>query len=130
MPLELGGKSAAIILEDADLDSTLPMLVFSGLMNWARPVSARPASSRRARATTRSSRKVRAAVAAMPVGRPDDPAIVIGPLISEKQRERVEGYISKASRKARGWSPAAAAPRAWTAAGSCSRRCSPTWTTR
>ena len=31
--LELGGKSAAIILEDADLDSTLPMLVFSGLMN-------------------------------------------------------------------------------------------------
>ena len=31
--LELGGKSAAIILEDADLDSSLPMLVFSGLMN-------------------------------------------------------------------------------------------------
>ena len=31
--LELGGKSAAIILEDADLTSTLPMLVFSGLMN-------------------------------------------------------------------------------------------------
>ena len=31
--LELGGKSAAIILEDADLDSTLPMLLFSGLMN-------------------------------------------------------------------------------------------------
>ncbi|WP_445270961.1 aldehyde dehydrogenase family protein, partial [Streptomyces sp. DSM 41634] len=27
--LELGGKSAAIILEDADVDSTLPMLVFS-----------------------------------------------------------------------------------------------------
>ncbi|WP_156670750.1 aldehyde dehydrogenase family protein, partial [Mycobacterium sp. E136] len=31
--LELGGKSAAIILEDADLDSTLPMLGFSGVMN-------------------------------------------------------------------------------------------------
>src|SRR6201987_3770331 len=31
--LELGGKSAAIILEDADIDSTLPMLIFSGLMN-------------------------------------------------------------------------------------------------
>ena len=31
--LELGGKSAAIILEDVDLDSSLPMLVFSGLMN-------------------------------------------------------------------------------------------------
>lgn len=31
--LELGGMSAAIILEDADLGVTLPMLVFSGLMN-------------------------------------------------------------------------------------------------
>ncbi len=31
--LELGGKSAAIMLEDADLDATLPMLAFSGVMN-------------------------------------------------------------------------------------------------
>ncbi len=31
--LELGGKSAAIVLEDADLDSTIAMLVMSGLMN-------------------------------------------------------------------------------------------------
>src|SRR4029078_1692603 len=31
--LELGGKSAAIGLEGAELGSTLPMLVFSGLMN-------------------------------------------------------------------------------------------------
>lgn len=31
--LELGGKSAAIVLEDADLAAALPMLVFSGLMN-------------------------------------------------------------------------------------------------
>ena len=36
----------------------------------------------------------------------------------------------RASRRARGSSPAAAVPRAWTAAGSCSRRCSPTSTTR
>ncbi len=34
-------------------------------------------------------------VAAMPVGLPDDPSTAIGPLISEKQRERVEGYIKK-----------------------------------
>jgi betaine-aldehyde dehydrogenase len=39
--------------------------------------------------------KVAAAVAAMPVGLPDDPGAVIGPLISAKQRERVEGYIAK-----------------------------------
>jgi aldehyde dehydrogenase (NAD+) len=38
---------------------------------------------------------VSGAVAAMQVGLPDDPASMIGPLISEKQRERVEGYIKK-----------------------------------
>ena len=31
--LELGGKSAAILLEDVDLASAIPMLVFSGIMN-------------------------------------------------------------------------------------------------
>ena len=31
----------------------------------------------------------------MPIGLPDDPNAAIGPLISEKQRERVEGYIKK-----------------------------------
>ena len=36
-----------------------------------------------------------AAVAAMPVGLPDNAGAMIGPLISEKQRERVEGYIKK-----------------------------------
>ena len=39
--------------------------------------------------------KVAGFVSAMPVGLPDDPNAAIGPLISEKQRERVEGYIKK-----------------------------------
>ena len=93
--LELGGKSAAIILEDADLDSTLPMLVFSGLMNCGQ------ACVGQTRVLAPRSRydevveKLSGAVAAMPIGLPDDPAAMIGPLISEKQRERVEGYIRK-----------------------------------
>lgn len=93
--LELGGKSAAIILEDADIDSTLPMLVFSGLMN------AGQACIGQTRILAPRSRydeivdKVAGAVSAMPVGLPDDPATAIGPLISEKQRDRVEGYIQK-----------------------------------
>ncbi len=93
--LELGGKSAAIILEDADLDSTLPMLVFSGLMN------AGQACVGQTRILAPRSRydeiveKIANFVTAMPVGLPDDPNTAIGPLISEKQRERVEGYIRK-----------------------------------
>jgi aldehyde dehydrogenase (NAD+) len=93
--LELGGKSAAIILEDADIDSTLPMLIFSGLMN------AGQACIGQTRILAPRSRydeivdKIAGAVSAMPVGLPDDPATAIGPLISEKQRDRVEGYITK-----------------------------------
>jgi aldehyde dehydrogenase (NAD+) len=93
--LELGGKSAAIILEDADIDSTLPMLIFSGLMN------AGQACIGQTRILAPRSRygeivdKIAAAVSAMPVGLPDDPATAIGPLISEKQRDRVEGHIRK-----------------------------------
>jgi acyl-CoA reductase-like NAD-dependent aldehyde dehydrogenase len=93
--LELGGKSAAIILDDADIDSTLPMLLFSGLMN------AGQACIGQTRILAPRSRydeivdKIANAVAAMPVGPPDDPATSIGPLISEKQRDRVEGYIRK-----------------------------------
>jgi len=49
--------------------------------------------------------KLSAAVAAMPIGLPDDAGAMIGPLISERQRERVEGYIRKASRKVPGSSP-------------------------
>jgi aldehyde dehydrogenase (NAD+) len=93
--LELGGKSAAIILEDADLDSTLPMLVFSGLMNCGQACVGQTRilapRSRYHEVVT----KLSAAVAAMPIGLPDDTGAMIGPLISERQRERVEGYIKK-----------------------------------
>jgi aldehyde dehydrogenase (NAD+) len=93
--LELGGKSAAIILEDADLDSTLPMLIFAGLMNCGQACVGQTRILAPRSRYDEVVEKVSAAVAAMPVGLPDDPAAAIGPLISEKQRERVEGYIKK-----------------------------------
>jgi aldehyde dehydrogenase (NAD+) len=93
--LELGGKSAAIILEDADLDSTLPMLVFSGLMNCGQACVGQTRILAPRSRYDEVVEKLAGAVSAMPVGRPDDPNAAIGPLISEKQRERVEGYIKK-----------------------------------
>ena len=93
--LELGGKSAAIILEDADVDSALPMLLFSGLMNSGQACVAQTRILAPRSRYEEIVEKIGAAVAAMPVGLPDDPGAVIGPLISEKQRERVEGYIQK-----------------------------------
>ncbi|QLL07921.1 aldehyde dehydrogenase [Mycobacterium vicinigordonae] len=93
--LELGGKSAAIVLEDVDLASAVPMMVFSGIMNTGQ------ACVGQTRILAPRSRydeivdAVSAFVQALPVGPPSDPAAQIGSLISEKQRERVEGYIAK-----------------------------------
>ncbi len=93
--LELGGKSAAIILEDADLDSTLPMLVFSGVMNCGQACVGQTRILAPRSRYDEIVEKVANFVASMPVGMPDDPGAAIGPLISEKQRTRVEGYIKK-----------------------------------
>ncbi|MCV7383197.1 aldehyde dehydrogenase [Mycolicibacter longobardus] len=93
--LELGGKSAAIILEDVDLASAIPMLVFSGIMNTGQ---ACVAQTRILAPRSRYEEIVEAIknfVTVLPVGLPDDPAAQVGALISEKQRERVEGYIAK-----------------------------------
>ncbi len=93
--LELGGKSAAIICDDVDLAAAVPMLVFSGVMN------AGQGCVNQTRILAPRSRydeivdAVSTFVQALPVGLPSDPAAQIGPLISEKQRARVEGYIKK-----------------------------------
>lgn len=93
--LELGGKSAAIILEDADLDSTMPMLVFSGLMNTGQACVGQTRILAPRSRYDEVVEKLSAAVAAMPIGLSDDAGAMIGPVISERQRERVEGYIKK-----------------------------------
>ncbi|MCG5432031.1 aldehyde dehydrogenase [Mycobacterium sp. MYCO198283] len=93
--LELGGKSAAIILEDADLDATLPMLAFSGVMNSGQACVAQTRILAPRSRYDEVVERLAEAVRNMPVGTPDDPGAAIGPLISERQRERVESYIRK-----------------------------------
>jgi aldehyde dehydrogenase (NAD+) len=93
--LELGGKSAAILLDDVDLAASIPMLVFSGIMNTGQ---ACVAQTRILAPRSRYDEIVEAVgnfVQMLPVGGPGDPAAQIGSLISEKQRSRVEGYIAK-----------------------------------
>lgn len=93
--LELGGKSAAILLEDVDIASAIPMLLLSGLMNSGQ---ACVAQTRILAPRSRYDEIVDAMVAGagwMKMGDPTDPATQLGPLISEKQRDRVEAYITK-----------------------------------
>jgi betaine-aldehyde dehydrogenase len=91
--LELGGKSAAIFLDDADLQASMGMLAIASLMNNGQACVAQT----RILASRNRYEEVVEAVAAMvtsqPVGDPADPATGIGPLVAKRQQERVEGYI-------------------------------------
>jgi aldehyde dehydrogenase (NAD+) len=91
--LELGGKSAGIVLADADLSSAVPALLSAGVGN----------SGQVCCAITRllvadeiyDDFVARAAqfLESLRVGDPSDPATQLGPLVSSRQRERVESYI-------------------------------------
>jgi aldehyde dehydrogenase (NAD+) len=91
--LELGGKSAAIICEDADLDETIPGLIMSSMLNNGQACVAQTRIlTPRSRQDEVTERLV-AAVEALKVGDPRDPATEIGPLVAQRQRDRVEGYL-------------------------------------
>jgi betaine-aldehyde dehydrogenase len=92
--LELGGKSAAIVLDDADLAKTIEGLKFTALMNSGQACVAqtRILASRANYANVVDA--LAEAVGAMVVGDPADPATEIGPLVAQRQQERVEKYIA------------------------------------
>jgi aldehyde dehydrogenase (NAD+) len=91
--LELGGKSAAVLLEDADLATAVPRVVGAG-MHLSGQVCG--AHTRVLVPRSRYAEALEAAAAAadsVPYGDPHDPATVVGPLVAERQRDRVEGYV-------------------------------------
>jgi aldehyde dehydrogenase (NAD+) len=92
--LELGGKSANIILEDVDLDT-------------AAQIAAVPACFGAGQACSMLSRvlvphaladglveRMAAIVSSQQIGDPLDPKTVVGPLIREERRSAVEGYVA------------------------------------
>ena len=92
--LELGGKSAAIVLDDADLAATMEGLKFTALMNSGQ---ACVAQTRILAPRSRYDEVVdalAATVSTMQIGDPMDPATEIGPMVAQRQQERVEKYIA------------------------------------
>ncbi len=94
--LELGGKSAAVLLDDADLDLAIPSIRALSLRNTGQVCSNKTrivvAASRRDELLDR----LVDMIGSMPVGDPFDPATEIGPVASAVQRDRVEGYVNDA----------------------------------
>ena len=92
--LELGGKSAAIVLDDADLSEVMTGLGYLSFVNAGQAcfLNSRVLAprGRYAEIVDGLSNVAQSFV----LGNPLDAATTMGPLVSERQRERVEGYVA------------------------------------
>ena len=93
--LELGGKSPQIVFADADLDAALPFLVNAGIQNGGQTCSAASRILVERSIFDEVRRRMAERYAALRVGPAlDDPDV--GPLISARQRDIVQGYLALA----------------------------------
>ncbi|HEX2486670.1 MAG TPA: aldehyde dehydrogenase [Myxococcota bacterium] len=92
--LELGGKSAALLLDDVDLDAAVPALLPAATMNNGQACLAQTRIVVPRARYRECVDALAAALGRMRVGDPLDATTEIGPLVAERQRERVEGYIA------------------------------------
>ena len=93
--LELGGKSAAIILDDADIGALATGLLPASMMNngqacvaQTRVLASRAKYDEVVDALTEG-------IKALKLGDPKDPQVAVGPLVAKRQQDRVLGYIEK-----------------------------------
>ncbi|RAV09798.1 aldehyde dehydrogenase [Mycolicibacterium sp. GF69] len=91
--LELGGKSAAIILDDADIDRTVAHLKTASLMNNGQACVAQTRILVSERRHDDVVEALAAMMAQLEVGDPADDGTDIGPLVAQRQQHRVQDYI-------------------------------------
>jgi betaine-aldehyde dehydrogenase len=93
---ELGGKSAAIVLPDAPLETTVAGLVGGAMGNNGQLCAALTRILLPRSRYDEFVTALTAAVSALTVGDPADRATDIGPVINEAARDRVEGFLARA----------------------------------
>jgi aldehyde dehydrogenase (NAD+) len=93
--LELGGKSPTILLDDAALDQAIPSALIMAFLNSGQACAAGTRLLVPKSRLDEVKRAIRDVMRKFTVGDPADPNIVVGPMVSQKQYERVESYIRK-----------------------------------
>ncbi|WP_426703128.1 aldehyde dehydrogenase family protein [Rhodanobacter sp. Col0626] len=93
--LELGGKSPTIVLDDADFATAVPLTVGAGFMNSGQACIAGTRILVPASRLAEFEEAIVGQVRATPAGDPRDPATAVGPMVSAKQWQRVQGYIRR-----------------------------------
>lgn len=94
--LELGGKSPQIVFEDADLDAALPVLVNAVIQNGGQTCSAGSRVLIQRGILDEVTAALKARFDAVVAEASDNDSAILGPLISARQKKRVETYIAEA----------------------------------
>ncbi|WKX70087.1 aldehyde dehydrogenase [Streptomyces sp. XD-27] len=97
--LELGGKSAAVILPDADLDAAVGGIVPNAWMNNGQACVAQTRILAPRDHYAEIAERLAAAASALVVGDPFDPATQVGPLVARRQQQRSFDYIDLGRRE-------------------------------
>jgi aldehyde dehydrogenase (NAD+) len=93
--LELGGKSPTILLDDAALDEAIPAALVMAFLNSGQACAAGTRLLVPQSRLDEVKRGIRDAVPMFTVGDPADPKSAVGPMVSQKQYERIQSYIRK-----------------------------------
>ncbi|MGW7002481.1 aldehyde dehydrogenase [Streptomyces sp. NPDC054933] len=97
--LELGGKSAAVILPDADLAAAVDGIVPNAWMNNGQACVAQTRILAPREHYDEVAERLVAAAGALVVGDPLDPATQVGPLVARRQQQRSLDYIALGQRE-------------------------------
>jgi len=93
--LELGGKSPTVLLDDAALDKAIPSALSMAFLNSGQACAAGTRLLVPNSRLDEVKKTIREAMRAFTVGDPADPKTAVGPMVSQKQYERVQSYIRK-----------------------------------
>lgn len=93
--LELGGKSAAVVLQDADLEAAVRATVASCFMNSGQTCNAHTRLLVHESQYAQAAQLAAQVAAEYTLGDPFDKATKLGPVVSRAQRERVRDYITR-----------------------------------
>jgi aldehyde dehydrogenase (NAD+) len=93
--LELGGKSPNILLDDADLSKAIPTTLAIAFMNSGQACVAGTRLLAPKSRLDEVKRAIKEAIRAFPAGDPSDPKTAVGPMVTQKQYDRVQSYIRK-----------------------------------
>jgi len=94
--LELGGKSANIVLDDADLDTAIPFSVRSCMSNAGQGCLKPTRMIAHASVYDEVLERLAANINSMVVGDPRDPKTDMGPIIRRAQVEKIAGFVDRA----------------------------------